>query len=201
MMNCTNTEGFKDGGSSALPQTRPCSTVTTIGHKRDERLEKHRRVWFDNNFISDTNSKHSFQWEGPQSPGDTNSYLSLGGGGNSVSEAEDDGTICSSRLYSLHNHNPEMLKEQRKRREAEERSAASNRILCRAGTFIGDILDEVEGTLDDSVKSLWQVLTAFSITPQDIDGIADVIHAAEDELIEIEVDRLLGQVQELGERL
>ena len=206
MMKCTNnTEGC------VLPQTRPCSTATTIGYKRDGTLEKHRRVWWHDttehdNFISDTNSKHSFQWETatkiPQSPGETNSYLSLGGGGNSVSGAEDDETICSSRLFSLHNHNPDRLKEQQRRREAEEQAAASkNRILCPAGTIIGDILEEVEGTFDDAVESFRQVWYAFSITPQDIDVIADVIHDAEDELTEIEVDRLLGQVRDLEERL
>ena len=132
----------------------------------------------------------------------TNSYLSLGGGGNSVSGAEDDEIICSSRLFSLHNHNPDRLKDQQKRREAEEQAAASkNRILCPAGTIIGDILEEVEGTFEDALLSCRQIWYAFYITPQDIDVIADVIHDAEDELTEIEVDRLLGQVRDLDERL
>mmetsp|Transcript_36189 Transcript_36189/g.78060 ORF Transcript_36189/g.78060 Transcript_36189/m.78060 type:complete len:241 (+) Transcript_36189:22-744(+) len=52
-----------------------------------------------------------------------------------------------------------------------------------------DIITEVEGTLDDTVESIRQVVYAFSISPDNIDCIADTIRDAKHEIIDNELER------------
>ena len=167
-------------GDSALPQTSPCSTATTISQKRAERVT-HRRVVFQerNNhhrMTHDFSAKEERTLENnvkktPQSPG--NFYTSLGG------KTDDDETT-----NSLHDYN-HVAKEEEKEREQQAPSNQYPNILCPSSLALRDIITEVESTFEDTVRSFKQVLYAFVITPDDIDGMADTIHEAKDEVLEI----------------
>ena len=56
-----------------------------------------------------------------------------------------------------------------------------------------EVWDEMEGTLDDAAATFKQVLYAFAIGPEDIDGMSDTIHDARDEIVDkidaIELDQ------------
>ena len=73
--------------------------------------------------------------------------------------------------------------------------------LCCLSLSLEDMLNEVEGTLYDTVKSFKQVLYAFIISPDDIDGMADAIREARDEILEIELERKWSMLRELESRL
>lgn len=62
-----------------------------------------------------------------------------------------------------------------------------------------NILGE-EGIFEDTMKSFKQVLYAFVISPDDIDGMAATIQDARDEIIEKELDRTLSALKELKSR-
>ncbi len=196
-----NTNDCSDDGG-VVPPMRPCSSATTVSNRRAERAERRRgasnrrrRVSFsstDNLHVH--TGKSSFKV--PQSPGgESASYISLGG------DSSEDETIHSSSFYSLHNYSPAIKKEERKKRRASSENAPKNEYLfCPASLTLDDIKEEVEGTIEDAVESLMQVWYAFVITDDDIDGMADTIHHATDEVVAIELERRWRSVRKMESR-
>ena len=174
----------KDG--DVLPKMRPCSSVV-VG-------SNNRRVSFQQeNTLVGNKTQLSSRKNPPQLPSSASSYLSF-----EYSSDADDETICSSKLYSLKDYNP-ALKEARMKREEErvakfakeeDTASLSKNLICPPGS-LGDIFVDVPTAFCDT----------FVITPEDIDHLADVIQDAQEEVVDIEIDRRLDEVRELEESL
>jgi len=189
MMKYTNSFDDDDSCSAALPPMRPCSTATTtpsINQRgRDVKAAIRRALFEDEDNRTVISSAKSLGGYGADS-----SYISLREDDAHVS---DDETICSSSLYSLHNYSPAMKKEHVKEKEKAKAERKNN--FC----SLDDILDD--DFIQDTVESFKQVVYAFAISPKDIDGVADAIKDARDEIAEIEVERRLSKLRELESRL
>ena len=182
-----NKASVDNKSGDVLPKMRPCSSVV-VG-------SNNRRVSFQQeNTLGGNNTQLSSRKISQQSPSSASSYLSF-----EYSSDADDETICSSKLYSLKDYNP-ALKEARMKRE-EERVAkfakeedtvgsSSKNLICPPGS-LGDIFVDVLTAFCDT----------FVITSEDIDHLADVIQDAQEEVVDIEIDRRLDEVRELEESL
>ena len=106
-----------------------------------------------------------------------------------VEDSDDDQTIHSSSLYSLRNYSPAARKAKQKKKDEKGEPSAVD-YLCGLSDVI---IEEVEGTLEDTVTTFKQVIYAFAISGDDIEGIVDTINDGIDDardMYEIELERL-----------
>ncbi|EED90307.1 predicted protein [Thalassiosira pseudonana CCMP1335] len=164
----------------AMPPMRPCSTATRKMTLFNTSRPAARRVSFDHerapSFSPSSNLGRSNSNVTLQSvASDVDSYWNGG---------SDDDTIDSVSLYSLRNLKP-------KKKE----SSFADYILC--PSTLDELFEEVKGTLEDAKNAVDQVLHAFAITPDDIDGMADVMETARDELSLLDLERKMKVVREI----
>ena len=180
-----NKASVDNKGGDVLPKMRSCSSVV-VG-------SNNRRVSFQQSTLGGNNTQLSSRKIPPRSPSSASSYLSF-----EYSSDADDETICSSKLYSLKDYNP-ALKEARMKREEErvakfakeeDTASLSKNLICPPGS-LGDIFVDVLTAFCDT----------FVITSEDIDHLADVIQDAQEEVVDIEIDRRLDEVRKLEESL